>query len=99
VARFGELADVSLSLGRPDELIVSMPNMIDIEGWENKVKDLSIRPVFLPIDDPEQRAMYQFWMHHPDDAKARAWYQETIAGQIHSEVPTGGVRGKGADQD
>jgi hypothetical protein len=82
VATFNELSDISLALDGNNNLLVKMPNMIDIAAWREKVEDISVAYRYLPVDDPEERAMYQLWMRHPTDARAKAWCEKYINASI-----------------
>jgi hypothetical protein len=62
----------------PDHLIMTMPNRVDIIERHDAFANIAVLYRFTPKDDPRERAAYQFWFHHPHDAKAEDWFMKNM---------------------
>jgi hypothetical protein len=83
IATFGDMVvDLTLSSDEPKLLTVKLPNLVDIADQATRLDSVRIVYKFTPNDDPEARANFQQWTHHPDDPPARDWYCHNILAKM-----------------
>jgi hypothetical protein len=82
IATFGDIVDVKLNSDRPNSLTIMLPNLVDMMHPATQLGDVKVVYTFLPKDDPEARANFQRWTHHPDDPQARDWYCRNILAKM-----------------
>jgi hypothetical protein len=73
-----EITTVELTSEEPNLLTMKLPNLVDISSSTTQVGDVRIAYKFTPVDDPEARANFVKWKHHPNDPQARDWYCRNI---------------------
>ena len=80
-------SEIGVAISKENVITVTMPNMIDIVEQRNKLENLDVIYKFLPYDNPEERRMYQFWIHHPDDPAADSWFKLNVEKKINGPLP------------
>lgn len=79
------LENVRTAIASPSELAITLPNVSDITEMKKRFAGMDIVYRFTPRDDPEERANYQLWRHHPSDPKAVAWWCDRLNQTIRRE--------------
>ncbi len=66
---------------------ISLPNLALIESQHFSFGPYKIIYLYLPSDDPEERANYQRWLKNPNDPAAKKWHEENIMDKFHPAAP------------
>jgi hypothetical protein len=82
IATFSDIIVVTMSSGEPNSLTVNLPNLVDMTDAAAQIGDVKVTYKFEPYDDPEARANFKEWSHHPDDPQAREWYCRNILAKM-----------------
>ncbi len=77
LAKLNEEADVKLSIDGRGQLVISLPNLVDIAEMQDSFDGIPIVYEFRPENDPNERALYQLWMRTSGDPRAIAWCRKT----------------------
>jgi hypothetical protein len=77
-----DITTVELTSEEPNLLTIKLPNLVDISSSTTQVGDVRIAYKFTPVDDPEARANFVKWKHHPNDPQARDWYCRNILAKM-----------------
>lgn len=85
LAKFGEMADSKVRAAGPHQLIIELPNLIDITELHDAFDDIGIAYKFTPANDPVARTDYHLSLHRSEGAKAAQWYEENVERKLKSE--------------
>ena len=76
IAFIDEDAVPNVKVEPPNYVTLTFQNIVDIVRSKSSIGDLNIKYQFKPIDNPEARRRYQFWLHRPNDPQAIEWQKE-----------------------
>jgi hypothetical protein len=83
IVAFGDIfAQIRLSSDEPNLLTITVPNRVDMQNATKEFDDVKVNYKFTPSDDPEDRANFQRWKHHPEDPQARNWACRNILAKM-----------------
>jgi hypothetical protein len=82
IATFSDINVITMSSDVPNSLTVNLPNLVDMTDAATQIGNVKVTHKFKPYDDPEARANFQKWKHHPDDPQAREWYCRNILAKM-----------------
>jgi hypothetical protein len=82
LAKFGEIATTKLKMKDSHELVIELPNLVDMVESHDHFVNVKVMFKFDPRNDPVARSNYQLWLHDPNDPRAVEWFRQNIQGRI-----------------
>jgi len=82
----GGAYESSVAVAGPEEIVVTLPNLVEFERKAERFGKYEVSISFAPKDDPEERRNYQLWLHHPSDPHAQQWHQRLMARSVELEI-------------
>lgn len=82
VAQLPDILTVGMSSDEPNQLAITLPNLVVISSSKTQIGDVHIVYRFSPKDDPDARLNYQKWRRDPGNNQARAWYCQNILAKM-----------------
>ncbi|HEX3499818.1 MAG TPA: hypothetical protein VHT04_10895 [Stellaceae bacterium] len=82
IVALNDIIVTTIASDKPNTLTVTLPNLVDIEEAATEFADVTVAYKYTPYDDPEARANFYHWKHHPEDPQARNWYCQNILAKM-----------------
>jgi hypothetical protein len=75
-------ANTSLSINGSNDLVITLPNLVDIRDEKQDFGEVKVVYNFQPRDDPDERAKFQRFIRNPNDPDAKKWYCDNVASKM-----------------
>jgi hypothetical protein len=63
-------------------IVVAVPNLVEITSHADEFEGHKVLLSYVPKDDPEARANFLVWLHHPQDPRAIKWHEDMMKAAV-----------------